>query len=80
MVQWGAGPRACIYLIMAGKARAILHGRVHVTTEDIAKMAHPVLRHRILTTFSAEAAGMTSDKIIDRLLKEVPRTEATRAA
>jgi MoxR-like ATPase len=65
---------------MAGKARAILHGRVHVTTEDIAKMAHPVLRHRILTTFSAEAAGMTSDKIIDRLLKEVPRTEATRAA
>jgi MoxR-like ATPase len=79
MVQWGAGPRACIYLIMAGKARAVLHGRVHVTTEDILKMAHPVLRHRILTTFSAEAAGMTSDKIIDRLLKEVPRTE-TRAA
>jgi MoxR-like ATPase len=80
LVQYGAGPRACIYLIMAGKARAILNGRVHVTTEDIAKAAHPVLRHRILTTFSAEAAGMTSDKIIDRLLKEVPRTEAVRAA
>ena len=70
LVQWGAGPRASIYLILAGKARAILNGRVHVTTEDIVKVAHPVLRHRILTNFSAEAAGITSDKIIDRLLKE----------
>ena len=70
LVQWGAGPRASIYLIMAGKARAILNGRVHVTTEDIVRVAHPVLRHRVMTTFSAEAAGMTSDKIIDRLLKE----------
>jgi MoxR-like ATPase len=76
MVQWGAGPRASIYLILAGKARAILQGRVHVTTEDIAKVAHPVLRHRILTTFSAEAAGMNSDKIIDRLIKETPRAVA----
>ena len=76
MVQWGAGPRAGIYLILAGKARAILQGRVHVTTEDIAKVAHPVLRHRILTTFSAEAAGMNSDKIIDRLIKETPRAGA----
>jgi MoxR-like ATPase len=79
LVQWGAGPRASIYLIMAGKARAILQGRVHVTTEDIAMVAHPVLRHRILTTFSAEAAGMNSDKIIDRLLKEIPRTKAEAA-
>jgi len=76
LVQWGAGPRASIYLIMAGKARAILHGRVHVTTDDIAAMAHPVLRHRILTTFSAEAAGMNSDKVIDRLLAEVPKNRA----
>jgi MoxR-like ATPase len=76
LVQWGAGPRASIYLIMAGKARAILHGRVHVTTDDIAAMAHPVLRHRILTTFSAEAAGMNSDKVIDRLIAEVPRNRA----
>jgi MoxR-like ATPase len=79
LVQWGAGPRASIYLILAGKARAVLHGRVHVTTEDIQKVAHPVLRHRILTTFSAEAVGMNSDKIIDRLLKEVPRTKAEAA-
>ncbi|MCL2640595.1 MAG: MoxR family ATPase [Phycisphaerales bacterium] len=73
LVQWGAGPRASINLILAGKARAILNGRVHVTTEDILKVAHPVLRHRILPTFSAEAAGMTSDKIIDRLLNETSR-------
>ncbi|HWE04877.1 MAG TPA: MoxR family ATPase [Tepidisphaeraceae bacterium] len=79
LVQWGAGPRASIYLILAGKARAILQGRVHVTTEDIAKVAHPVLRHRILPTFSAEAAGMNSDKIIDRLLKEIPRSAAEAA-
>ena len=72
LVQWGAGPRASIYLIMAGKARAILHGRMHVNTDDIIHVAHPVLRHRILTTFSAEAQGMTSDKIIDRLLLELP--------
>jgi MoxR-like ATPase len=77
LVQWGAGPRASIYLILAGKARAILHGRVHVTTEDIVRVAYPVLRHRILTTFSAEAAGVSSDKIIDRLIKEIPRGVAT---
>jgi MoxR-like ATPase len=74
-VQWGAGPRASIYLILAGKARAILNGRVHVTTEDIVKMAHPILRHRILPTFSAEAAGMSSDKIVDKLLAEIPRAK-----
>jgi MoxR-like ATPase len=79
LVQWGAGPRASIYLILAGKARAILQGRVHVTTEDIAKVAHPVLRHRVMTTFSAEASGMTSDRVIDRLLKEVPKTKASAA-
>jgi MoxR-like ATPase len=79
LVQWGAGPRASIYLIMAGKARAILHGRVHVTTDDIAAVAHPVLRHRILTTFSAEAAGMNSDKVIDRLIKEVPKGQQAAA-
>ena len=76
LVQWGAGPRASINLIMAGKARAILRGRVHVTTEDIMAMAHPVLRHRIMTTFSAEAVGMNTDKVVDRLLKEVPRAKS----
>ncbi len=69
MVGWGAGPRAGINLITAAKARAILHGRYHCTTKDVQAVAHPVLRHRILTTFNAEAAGVTSDEIVDMLLK-----------
>jgi MoxR-like ATPase len=72
-VQWGAGPRASIYMILGGKARAILHGRYHVTTEDIDVAAYPVLRHRIITTFNAEAEGIKTDHIIDRLLKTVPK-------
>jgi len=71
LVNWGAGPRASIYMILGGKARAILHGRYHVTTEDIDAVALPVLRHRIITTFNAEAAGITSDEIVRRLLSEV---------
>jgi len=72
-VQWGAGPRACQYLILGAKARAILHGRYHVTTEDVVRVAPPVLRHRVLINFNAEAEGMTSDDIVARLLKETPR-------
>ena len=79
LVQWGAGPRASIYLILAGKARAILHGRMHVSTEDISQVAKPVLRHRITTTFSAEASGISTDKIIERLLNELSGA-AQRAA
>ena len=76
MVNWGAGPRASIYMMLAGKARAILHGRYHVTTEDIRAVALPVLRHRIITTFNAEAAGITSDEIVHRLLAEIqPKVE-----
>ena len=71
LVNWGAGPRAGIYMILAGKARAVLHGRYHVTTEDIRAVAPPVLRHRIITTFNAEAAGVTSDEIVQRLLTEI---------
>ena len=71
LIQWGAGPRASISLMMAAKARAVLHGRFHTTTEDVREMAAPVLRHRILPTFNAEAAGINSDRIIDRLLDEV---------
>jgi MoxR-like ATPase len=69
MVGWGAGPRAGINLITAAKARAILQGRFHCTTADVIAMAPPVLRHRVLTTFSAEAAGVTSDEIIRMLLE-----------
>jgi len=71
LVNWGAGPRASIYLILAAKARAILHGRYHATCEDIREMALPVLRHRIITTFNAEAAGITSDEVVLRLLAEI---------
>ncbi|MDX1564785.1 MAG: MoxR family ATPase [Phycisphaeraceae bacterium] len=74
MVAWGAGPRACINLIMAAKARAILYGRYHVTTEDVEKVALPVFRHRVVTTFNAEAAGVTSDELVRMLLKEVRPT------
>jgi MoxR-like ATPase len=70
-VSWGAGPRATQYLILGGKARAVLHGRYYVSTEDIQSVALPVLRHRILTNFNAEAEGITSDRIVQDLLKHV---------
>ncbi len=63
-----AGPRASIYLLMAAKARAILHKRYHATTADIDAVALPVLRHRIIPTFNAEAAGVSTDDIVTRLL------------
>jgi MoxR-like ATPase len=68
MVSWGAGPRAGIYLIVGAKARAVLEGRYHATTEDVRAVALPVLRHRVLTTFNAEAAGVTSDNIVSMLI------------
>ena len=75
MLQWGAGPRASIYLLWAAKARAVLHRRYHATTEDVQAVAHPVLRHRIIPTFNAEAAGMTTDEIVTRLLKLLHRAQ-----
>ncbi|HBE96112.1 MAG TPA: AAA family ATPase [Verrucomicrobiales bacterium] len=71
MVGWGAGPRAGISLISAAKAHAVLRGRLHATTGDVAAVALPVLRHRVLTTFNAEAAGVKSDDIIRRLVEEL---------
>lgn len=71
LVAWGAGPRASQYLILASKARALLHGRPHATTQDIREVAYPVLRHRLITTFHADAEGITTDRIIERLLKEI---------
>jgi len=70
-VNWGAGPRAGQYLILGGKSRAILRGRFNVSIEDVRAVSHSVLRHRILTNFHAEAAGVDSDGIVDRLLDEV---------
>jgi len=67
-VSFGAGPRASQYLVLASKARALLDGRLTVAQEDIRALAHPILRHRILTNFQAEAQGITSDDLIDRLI------------
>ena len=79
-VSWGAGPRASQYLILGGKARAILQGRYFVSTEDIAAVALPTLRHRIITNFNAEAEGINSDKIIKQMLEHVPRQESENLA
>ncbi|MDH3584060.1 MAG: MoxR family ATPase [Phycisphaerae bacterium] len=70
-LAWGAGPRASQYLILASKARAILDGRTHVEPEDIQAVVHPVLRHRLITNFNAEADGVDSDAVIDQLLEAV---------
>ncbi|MCG3130155.1 MAG: hypothetical protein FLDDKLPJ_00903 [Phycisphaerae bacterium] len=71
-VAWGAGPRASQFLILAGKARAVLNGRFYVSTDDIRWAAKPVLRHRILTNFNAEADGVRADDIIEALVKHTP--------
>ncbi|MFY9254930.1 MAG: MoxR family ATPase [Fuerstiella sp.] len=74
MIDWGPGPRACQQIVLAAKARAIMQGRHHVTRDDIIALAHPVLRHRIVPTFNAEAEGVSVDDLITRLIKEVPST------
>jgi len=78
-VTWGAGPRAGQYLILGGKARAILRGRYHVSCDDIRSVAHPVLRHRIITNFNAEAEGIKPDHIVDKLLEDTPSDDSPLA-
>jgi MoxR-like ATPase len=72
-VSWGSGPRGLQYLLLGAKARAILEGRSHATTDDVRAVAHPVLRHRVITNFNAESSGITSDHVIDRLLEGLPQ-------
>ncbi|MFQ5843530.1 MAG: AAA family ATPase [Planctomycetota bacterium] len=75
-LSWGAGPRATQYLILGGKARALLEGRFYVSNADIRAVAHPVLRHRLILNYTAEAEGVTPDAIVDRLLETVrPETD-----
>ena len=74
-VSWGAGPRAGQSLILAAKARALLHGRTYVATEDVKAVAAPVLRHRVMTNYHADAEGITPDDVIAKLLQLVPREE-----
>jgi MoxR-like ATPase len=71
-LAWGAGPRAAQYLILTAKARAILRGRLAVAAEDIRAMVRPVLRHRLFTNFTADAAGVDVNQILDRLIQEIP--------
>jgi MoxR-like ATPase len=70
-VSWGAGPRASQYLILGAKARAVLQGRFYVSSDDVRAVAKPVLRHRIITNFNAEADGIRSDDVIDRLADRI---------
>jgi MoxR-like ATPase len=71
-ISYGASVRAAQYLILGSKARAVTHGRYHVTFDDVRSLAHPVMRHRVLTNFHAESEGVTTDQLIDRLLEAVP--------
>ncbi len=70
-VSWGAGPRASQYMVLGAKARAVLHGRFHADIDDVRAVALPVLRHRIVTNFNAEAEGIKHDDLIRRLLDTV---------
>ena len=78
LVDWGAGPRAGQFLISGGKAMAAMEGRFSVSVADIQKVALPVLRHRISTNFQAQAEGMTTEDVIERLLQEVPPPEVEK--
>ncbi len=71
-VAYGASVRAAQYLILGAKARALMHGRYHVSFDDVRALAHPVMRHRVLKNFHAESEGVTTDQIVDRLLDAVP--------
>jgi MoxR-like ATPase len=71
-VRWGAGPRAGQALVLCAKARALLHGRLAATREDVVALAAPVLRHRLLLSFTAEAEGRSADDVVDALLQALP--------
>ena len=71
-MKWGAGLRASQSIVLGAKARALLHGRHHVSVKDIQALAKPILRHRVLPNFYADAEGITSDRLVDLLLEAVP--------
>jgi len=75
LMSWGAGPRASLNLILAGKARAALRGRCHVSIDDIKAVCLPILRHRVIPSFAARSEGMTPDTLIEKLLAEIPSDE-----
>jgi MoxR-like ATPase len=71
-ISWGAGPRASINLVIAAKVRAAINGRYHVSVDDIKAVVHPILRHRIITNFTAQAKGLSSDDIITQIVEATP--------
>ena len=75
-VSWGAGPRACQFLILGGKVRAVLQGRSYVSTEDIQAVALPVMRHRIVMNFNADADGYSADRVVEELIATIPAKES----
>ncbi|MBA3707787.1 MAG: MoxR family ATPase [Planctomycetes bacterium] len=77
-ISWGAGPRASINLIIAAKARAVLNGNYHVTTEDIDAVAIPVLRHRIACSYTATAENITTETVIQKIIESIPKDEKLR--
>ena len=74
-LNWGAGPRASLNLIMAAKAKAILNGQFHVSCDDVAAVALPIFRHRIIPNFAAQSEGVTSDDITRKILAAIPKDQ-----
>ncbi len=74
-VRWGVGPRACQFMVLAAKARALLRGRSHASLEDIQQVAAPVMRHRLVTTFTATSDNVTPDRIVEELINAIPARE-----
>jgi MoxR-like ATPase len=75
-LTWGAGPRASLNLVLAAKAHAVLQGRYHVAADDVAAVATPILRHRLVPNFAAQSEGITPDLIVEKLLAAVPKNQA----
>jgi MoxR-like ATPase len=79
-LTWGAGPRAAQYLVLGAKAFAILNGRLNVGCDDVRAVAKPVLRHRLFTNFNADAEGISSDQVVEKLLETIPEPGAADQA
>jgi MoxR-like ATPase len=75
-LTWGAGPRASMNLILAAKAHAVLKGRYHVSADDVAAVALPILRHRLIPNFTAQSEGVNADDVVKRVLNAVPKNWA----
>ena len=72
-LTWGAGPRASLNLILAAKAKAILNGQVHVSVDDVASVAMPIFRHRLIPNFAAQSEGVTADEITRKIIEAIPK-------